>query len=148
MNIIEMVRKILTEYPGMPEFTGNIHIDFTESEPGNFGLYSSGDARLGEDVLGNQKRKHNFELLAINQSYEDFDRLENSAFLLKLGYWLEQYHTNERISVELSDGTSLSGRLTKLQCANAMLYNLPEDGMNGPVTYQIQISAYYELEGE
>ena len=32
MNIIELVRQILTDYPEMERFTNNIHVDFTDNE--------------------------------------------------------------------------------------------------------------------
>lgn len=45
MTIIEYMRQKLTEYPKISEFlTGDdIHIDFTEPDPINYGLSSNGD---------------------------------------------------------------------------------------------------------
>ena len=90
MNIIEVVKSIVAEYPGMDEFTGGIHVDFTRDNDGDFGLYSTGDTLIREDILGNQRRQHNFILYAHNQSVTDYERLNNSAWILNLHYWLWQ----------------------------------------------------------
>lgn len=144
MNIIEAVKKVLTEYPRMSEFCNGIHIDFNENEPGNFGLYSNGDSLVKEDILGNQKRKHNFVLYANNQTFNDFERLANSTFLLELGYWLETVK-NQPVSVVVDD-TEYQGVITKLSSANGMLYMVPTGDINDGVTYQLQIYADYSVE--
>ena len=61
MTIIEYMRQKLTEYPKISEFlTGDdIHIDFTEPDPVNYGLSSNGDSLVKEDILGNQIRTLN-----------------------------------------------------------------------------------------
>ena len=144
MNIIETVKKVLTEYPRMSEFCNGIHIDFNENKPGNFGLYSNGDSLVKEDILGNQKRKHNFVLYANNQTFNDFERLANSTFLLELGYWLETVK-NQPVSVVVED-TAYQGVITKLSSANGMLYMVPTGDINDGVTYQLQIYADYSVE--
>lgn len=144
MNIIEAVKKVLTEYPRMSEFCNGIHIDFNKNEPGNFGLYSNGDSLVKEDIIGNQKRKHNFVLYANNQTFNDFERLANSTFLLELGYWLEIVK-NQPVSVVVDD-TEYQGVVTKLSSANGMLYMVPTGDINDGVTYQLQIYAEYSVE--
>lgn len=143
MNIIELVQNILTNYPKITEFTNEIHVDFTDSEPTNFGLSSTGDSLISEDILGNQIRQHNFVLYAINQAYTDYDRLANSTFLLDLNYWLEMQKDNE-ITVTIGD-IEKTGKLLKLTSANGMLYSIPTGDINDGVTYQIQIYAQYFL---
>ena len=147
MNIIELVKRILTDYPKISEFTNEINVDFTEDTPTNFGLSSTGDQLIREDILGNQVRQHNFVLYALNQSYTNYDRLANSTFLLDLTYWLEQYKQEDPIEVTINDKT-VSGKLLKLSSANAMLYMVPTGDINDGVTYQIQIYARYYLESE
>ena len=147
MNIIELVRQILTDYPKITEFTNEINIDFTDDTPTNFGLSSVGDQKISEDILGNQIRQHNFVLYALNQSYTNYDRLANSTFLLDLTYWLEQYKHEDPIEVTINDKT-VSGKLLKLSSANAMLYMVPTGDINDGVTYQIQIYAQYFIESE
>ena len=147
MNIIELVKHILTDYPKISEFTNEINVDFTDDTPTNFGLSSVGDQKISEDILGNQIRQHNFVLYAINQSYTNYDRLANSTFLLDLAYWLEQYKNEDPIEVTINNKT-VSGKLLGLSSANAMLYMVPTGDINDGVTYQIQIYARYYLESE
>ena len=147
MNIIELVKQILTDYPKITEFTNEINVDFTDDTPTNFGLSSTGDQLIREDILGNQLRQHNFVLYALNQSFTNYDRLVNSTFLLDLAYWLEQYKNEDPIEVTINDKT-VSGKLLKLSSANAMLYMVPTGDINDGVTYQIQIYARYYLESE
>lgn len=146
MNIIEKVREILTDCPLMEEFTNGIHIDFTDPEPNNFGLSSTGDKLIKEDLLGNQIRQHSFVLYAIHQSINDYDRLSNSTFLLNLAYWLEG--VKDREVVAAAGGREYEGVLLSLSSANAMLYNIPTGNISDGVTYQIQIYAKYEIEME
>lgn len=105
MTIIEYMRQKLTEYPKISEFlTGDdIHIDFTEPDPVNYGLSSNGDSLVKEDILGNQIRRHNFVMYAVGQSFTDYNRLANSNFLLELAYWLEQLPEESGIEVNVGD---------------------------------------------
>ena len=148
MNIIEFVREALTNYPKIQEFTNNIHIDFTnDDEHPNYGLYSVGDMLLNEDILGNQTRQHNFILYAANQSYNDYDRLVNSTFLLELAYWLERYKSDVVLEVTI-DNKAHTGQLKQLSSANGMMYSVINDDINNGVMYQIQIYAQYTIESE
>ena len=144
MNVIELVKQILTDYPRILEFTNEIKVDFTDDTPTSFGLSSVGDQLIKEDILGNQIRRHNFVLYALNQSFTDYDRLANSTFLLDLTYWLEQYRNNDSIEVTINNKT-VFGELLGLSSANAMLYMVPTGDINDGVTYQIQIYAQYSL---
>lgn len=145
MNIIELVKQILTDYPKISELTGGIDVDFTEDVPGNCGLYPIGDQLLKEDILGNQDRQHNFVLYAVFQSFNDYERLANSTFLLDLVYWLERAAKNQKIEV-IIDEQIVTGKLTKLSSANGMLYDYQDSTLSGPVKYQLQIYAQYHLE--
>ena len=147
MNIIELVKQILTDYPKITEFTNEIKVDFTDDAPTSFGLSSTGDKQIKEDILGNQTRQHNFVLYALNQSANDYDRLVNSTFLLDLTYWLEQYQQEDPIEATINNKT-VFGKLLGLSSANAMLYMIPTGNINDGVTYQIQIYAKYKLESE
>lgn len=147
MNIIELVRQTLAEFPKIAELNSGVDIDFTESSPGNCGLYPTGDQLLKEDIIGNQNRQHNFILYARFQSFEDYDRLANSSFLLELVYWLEKAAKSQQIEVTINDKT-VTGTLTKITSANGMLYGYDTENLSGPVTYQLQIYAQYKLESE
>lgn len=146
MNIIELVKQTLTDYPKISEFTNEVQIDFTTSDPTNFGISSTGDALLKGDVLGNQTRQHNFVLYAVNQSFNDYDRLANSTFLLELAYWLETIKGQEIIAV--IGNKEKKGKLLSLGSANGMLFSIPTGNIHDGVTYQIQIYAKYKLESE
>ncbi|MFQ9516721.1 MAG: hypothetical protein ACLRZ9_12980 [Eubacterium sp.] len=149
MNIIETVRKILTDYPKMEEFTNKIHIDFTDNEQdSDFGLSSTGDTKLKEDILGNQVRKHSFILYALNQAFTDYDRLSNSTFLLELSHWLEMLDTDKYEVEEIIDESVYKGKLVSLECANAMAFQMPSGDIDDGVMYQVQIYAEYSFSRE
>ncbi len=141
MNIIELVKSILLEFPKI----NDLHIDYNESAPDEFGLYPTGDTLVKEDILGNQTRQHKFILYAVYQSFNDYDRLANSGTLLELQMWLERHANNQEVSITVDD-KALTGRLTKLTCANGMLYNIPDENTNSGVQYQLQITAEYKIQ--
>lgn len=149
MTIIDFMREKLTEYPKIAEFMGgaDIHIDFTDPEPTNYGLSSTGDSLNREDVLGNQIRQHNFVMYAVGQSFTDYNRLANSNFLLELGYWLERLPEGDELSTEI-DGQTVTGRFLKATTANAMAMQPMTEDINDGVLYQIQIYAQYKIESE
>ena len=146
MNVIEATKKILSNYKKISEFSSGVQIDFTTNEPTNFGLSSIGDTLIKEDVLGNQKRKHSFVLYAVNQAYEDYDRLSNSNFLLELAYWLE-IQRGQSIDIVIGDIVK-KGEITKISTANAMIFNVPTGNIRDGVMYQIQIYVEYKVKGE
>lgn len=146
MNIIEAVRQILTDCDLITQFTNEIHVDFTNDEATNFGISSNGDVMVKEDILGNQTRKHNFVLYAVKQSYEDFDRLANSTFLLDLTYYLETIKGADITA--MVNGIEKNGKLLSISSANAMLYSIPTGEINDGITYQLQIYATYSIESE
>lgn len=149
MNIIELVRKIINEYPEIERFTNNIHIDFTDNEKEqDFGLSSNGDTKIKEDVLGNQKRRHNFVLYAINQAFNDYDRLQNSTFLLNLSYYLDAISSGEYEIEVTINGHKRKGVLNSIRCENAMIFSIPTGEISDGVMYQLQIYAEYTLESE
>lgn len=147
MNIIELVKSLLQEFPKINEVCNRIHVDFTSDIPTDYGLSPTGDTILREDILGNQLRQHTFVLYAIYQSTNDYDRLANSGILLELQMYLERKADNQQISIEIGDKT-LTGELKKLTCANGMLYSVPEQNMMDGVMYQLQITAQYTAESE
>ena len=149
MTIIDFMRKKLTEYPKISEFLAgdDIHIDFTEPDPVNYGLSSTGDSLIREDVLGNQTRRHNFVMYAVGQSFTDYNRLANSNFLLELAYWLEHLPEQDGITVDIG-GEELLARFQKATTANAMSMGLMGDTIDKGVMYQIQICAQYFVESE
>ena len=149
MTIIDYMRQKLTEYPKISEFLAGdeIHIDFTEPEPINYGLSSNGDKLLKEDILGNQTRQHDFVMYAAGQSFTDYNRLANSNFLLELSLWLEQLPTGNKITVPVGEKEYV-GIFKKATTANAMSMGLMGDTIDSGVMYQLQIYVQYKVESE
>lgn len=149
MTIIDYMRQKLTEYPKISEFLAgdDIHIDFTEPDPVNYGLSSTGDALLKEDVLGNQIRQHNFIMYAVGQSFTDYNRIANSNFLLELSYWLENLPEEDGIEVNIGEKTRAAVFL-RATTANAMSMGLMGETIDQGVMYQLQIQARYKVESE
>lgn len=149
MTIIDFMRQKLTEYPQISDFlaVGDIHIDFTEPDPVNYGLSSNGDSLIKEDLLGNQTRQHNFSMYAVGQSFTDYNRLANSNFMLELGYYLEHLPEEEGLIVDTGEH-ELTGKFLKATTANAMSMGLMGETINEGVMYQIQIYARYFVESE
>lgn len=144
MNIIEKVREILQSFPKINEVCNDIHVDFTEDSPTNYGLSSTGDALLSEDILGNQKRQHSFLLYTTYSGINDYERLNNSAALLELAQWLHSQTGGEVIS-EIG-GQKYSGVITEIRAENGMLYNVPQENLADSVQYQLQIITIYTIE--
>lgn len=148
MNIIELVKEIISEFPKITELSAAVQTDFVDGTTyDNFGIYPIGDTLIKESITGKQTRQHNFILYAVFQGFEDYSRLMNTAFLLELAYWLEQAANEQEITVTI-DGRDYKGALIKLSSANGMLYGYTDGSLSGPVTYQIQIYAQYHLESE
>lgn len=144
MNIIETVRSILESFPKISDVCNEVHIDFADPEPTSYGLSSTGDELISEDVLGNQKRQHSFMLYSTFSSINDYERMLNSTALLELGLWLEEQTGCE---IESAVGDSIyTGKLTKLTAANGMLYNVPQENELDGVQYQLQIIAEYTVD--
>ena len=135
MNIIETVRKILTDYPQIAAVCNAVHIDFTDNAPASYGLSSVDDKLISEDVLGNQKRQHTFLLYAVFSSINDYERLQNSSAQLDLGYWL---HGQTDIPID-------GGLIVRITSGNGMLYDIPQENAVQGVQYQMQIVAEYKL---
>lgn len=143
MNIIELVRSVLTEYPRMDEFSGGVHIDFTEAD--YCGLMPISDQKVSEDILGNQIRQSNFVLYADGFSINDYSRLQNSTFLLELGYYLESIEEKE-VTATINN-VVYDGKLNEIVASNGMAYEIPTGDVNDGIRYQLQIYATYKLKG-
>lgn len=143
MNIIEKVKDILTNFPRIGDVVGDIHIDFTDTEPTSYGLSSVGDELVKEDLLGNQVRKHGFLLYSTFSSINDYERLDNSTALLELSAWLGQ-QKGQPVETIIG-GQTYTGKITKLTAANGMLYSIPQENVLDGVQYQLQIAAEYTV---
>lgn len=146
MNIIEKIREILNSFPHISEVCNEIHVDFTDPEPTSYGLSSTGDQLLSEDVLGGQKRQHSFMLYSTFSGINDYERLGNSEILLELSQWLDS-QTGATLSFEI-DGKAKTGKITKISADNGMLYSVPQENEFEGLRYQLQIIAEYETKSE
>lgn len=145
MNVIEVMKQVLTDYPKISDFiSSEVHVDFTEDTDHDYGLSSTNDSLLKKDILGNQTRTNNIVLYATNQSVNDYDRLQNSTFLLDLGYYLETVKGQEVTAI--IDNVEMTGSIQSVSVANAMAWGKSEDGQR--ITYQLQIKVNYTLESE
>ena len=149
MTIIDFMRQKLTEYPKISEFLAgdDIHIDFTDPSPVNYGLSSTGDSLVKEDMLGNQTRRHNFAMYAVAPSFTDYCRLVNSNFLLELGYWLEQLPEEGGLIANIGN-QEMEARFIKAITSNAMAVQPMGETVNDGILYQIQIQVTYQIESE
>lgn len=143
MNIIEKVIEILQSFPKIAEVCNTIHVDFADPEPTSYGLSSTGDTLIKEDILENQVRQHSFMLYSTFSGINDYERISNSTALLELSQWLEKRIGEEVIST--IDGIEYHGEITKLNAENGMLYNVPQENMIDGVQYQLQIIAEYTV---
>lgn len=145
MNVIEVMRQILTDYPSISDLiSGDVHIDFNEESDNNYGLSSTGDSLIKSNIWGDQERTDNMVLYATNQSVNDYDRLQNSTFLLDLGYYLETVKGNE-ITATIN-GVLYTGEIKNVTIGNGMAWSKSQDGQF--LTYQLQIKVTYSLERE
>lgn len=144
MNIIEKIREILQKYPKISNVCNSVHIDFADPEPTSYGLSSTGDSLITEDILGNQKRQHTFLLYTTYSGINDYERLSNSSAILELGHWLKNQTGDEVISI--IDGKEYIGTVTKISADNGMLYAVPQENLVDGVQYQLQIIAEYTVE--
>lgn len=143
MNIIETVRSILESFPKISQVCNSIHIDFADPEPTSYGLSSTGDELIREDVLGDQLRQHSFMLYTTYSSINDYERLNNSTALAELSVWL---HDQTGAEVETVIGAeTCTGTLEKLSAYNGMLINVPQGDLYDGVQYQLQIIAEYTV---
>lgn len=142
MNVIETVKELLTNYDKMDEFNG-VHIDYTESENNVCGMFPVGPTKTGEDIVGNSKYKVLFEVYAQKESFDDYNRLQNSGFLSQLTYHLNSL---KNISVtETIEGEEKTGRIKSIDAGNALLYDIPTGDINDGIRYQIQITVNYVI---
>ena len=146
MNIIEKIRDILVKFPKISEVCNEIHVDFTDPEPTSYGLSSIGDTLLNENVLGGQKRQHNFMLYSTFSGINDYERLGNSGILLELTQWLES-QTGALLNFKAGNKIR-NGKITKISADNGMLYSVPQENEICGLRYQLQITAEYEIESE
>lgn len=143
MNVIDKVKALLESFPKISAVCNSIHVDFTDPDPTSYGLTSIGDVLISEDILGNQKWKHNFILYATYSSMSDYERLNNSGLLQELTVWLSMQEGLE--ITQTVDNVTYNGVIDKITAGNAMLYEIPQENTFDGVQYQLNISADYTI---
>lgn len=136
--------EILESFPKIQTVCNEIHVDFADPEPASYGLSSTGDSLVSEDVLGNQIRQHGFLLYSTFSGINDFERQENSTALLELAVWLRE-QIGAEVQTTIGDKT-YSGEIIRISAENGMLYAVPQENNIDGMRYQLQITARYTVE--
>jgi len=144
MNIVEKMRDILLRFPKISTICNDINIDLTSGEPTSYGLSSTGDSLISEDILGNQTRRHSFLLYASYSGINDFERTENSTALTELSVWLSQ-QIGEEVTTVIEDETC-TGEITRISAGNGRLYAIENNNIITGMRYQLQIEVEYTVE--
>lgn len=139
MSRIEQMRKFIAECPFMDTFAEQ-HIDWTDSEPGNYGIMPTGESliRAEEDICGNKikYKQASFALYARFFTVDDIVRLESAGFLELFADWIEEQSEAGTIPHfgDNPDSESMTAQ-------NGMLFSMSENGQTG--LYQIQIQCFF-----
>ena len=140
MNVIERMKSILQSFDKIAEVCDEVHVDFADPNPASYGLSSTGDSLIKEDILGNQTRQHTFMLFTTYSGINDYERLQNSGVLLELCQWL---HNQTDAEVESAIG---KGYITDIRAENGMLDRVPQENNMDAFQYYLQIVVTYTLE--
>lgn len=144
MNIIEVMKSILSEFPKISVSGSEINIDLTEDDPTSFVLSSVGDRLVYEDVLGGQTRMHSFLLYAVFSGINDYERIENSSALTELSAWLSA-RSDDTVTTTVGD-EECTGELLSITAGNGRLYAVEEDNTISGMRYQMTIEAQYTVD--
>lgn len=138
------MREILESFPKISEVCNEIHIDFADPEPTSYGLTSTGDSLIKEDVLGNQTRQHTFMLYSTFSGINDYERLLNSSVLTELSQWLS-VKKGDIVLSQIGDDV-YRGELLSIRAENGTLYEVPQENNIDGLQYQLQLVAEYTIE--
>lgn len=138
------MREILESFPKISEVCNEIHIDFADPESTSYGLTSTGDSLIKEDILGNQTRQHTFMLYSTFSGINDYERLANSSALTELSQWLS-FKKGDVVLSEIGDDL-FRGELLSIRAENGTLYEVPQENNIDGLQYQLQLVAEYTIE--
>lgn len=161
-NVIGTVKEAIINCLKDREVSHGVHIDYTDPNIGDIGLFPVGPTYVKKDILGNPQYKMVFTLYSQLTSYNDYDRTNNANFLASLTYSLnklknvpieeqiEDYLSSSEFSdyateAFMMDEKTVQGKILTLDCGNGMLYDYPNGDKNDGVRYQIQITVNYKL---
>lgn len=135
-SIIDGVRKYISECPLMTEFESKKrHIDWTDADCDNYGIYPDSDKIIDEYIDGTQVRQYVCQINIRKFAKQDAERLKNNEFLERLQRWFEKSELPE-----LPEGCTAR----EIRAENAMLAELDITGKYG--TYFLQIILEYVKE--
>lgn len=143
-NVIETFKDILSASPLMVEFNGNQHIDYNFEEPSNYGVYPIGTRKIDENILGDETYRTDFIVYANMQAHDNYVRLINSNWLLKMTYWLNSLK-NISIIKDEDEKKQTTGIIKSISAFNGMLFGIPTGDIADGVSYQLQIQIEYEF---
>lgn len=142
MNVIETLRKKITTCPLMKTFNA-VHMDYTEPNDGQAGLFFNGASLVRRSVEGDSDWQARFTLYTFCDTFEDYQRISASNFLLGLTYYLQSLSGIE--IVENVNGDDHVGEIQSVAASNGMLYQLVNANYDKGGQYQIQISVNYTI---
>lgn len=135
-SIIEGIRQYIANCPLMSEFENKRrHIDWTDADCDNYGIYPDSDSVLEEYIDGTEIRQYACQITIRKFAKQDADKLRNNEFLERLQRWLDKADLPELPE----DCTA-----REIRAENAMLAELDIAGKYG--TYLIQIIMEYVRE--
>lgn len=141
MSKLEKIREFIAKCPCIDKFTDDIHIDWTDADPGDYGIMPTGESiiRTEEDILGNKilYKQYNVSLYAMRFTVNDIVRLESSGFLEDFTAWIEEQSFAGTAPI-FGDNPAEE----YITAQNGMLFQLSDNGKTG--RYQIQIQCFYE----
>ncbi|MCM1578087.1 MAG: hypothetical protein NC078_04730 [Ruminococcus sp.] len=136
-SIIEGMRRYIADCPLMAEFESKRrHIDWTDADCDNYGIFPDSDSLIEEYIDGTQVRQYACQITIRKFATLDADKLRNNEFLERLQRWLDKSELPE-----LPEGCTAR----EITAANAMLSELDAAGKYG--TYLIQIIMEYTADG-
>lgn len=136
-SIIDGIRRYIAGCPLMSEFDGkHRHIDWTEADNDNYGIFPDTDDTVTQYIGGSQERRYACSVIIRRLSKQDADRLNNSEFLERLQRWFEE-RTEEDELPDLPEGCEA----LDITAANAMMSEMSATGKYG--TYSMQIILKY-----
>ena len=142
MNVIETLRDKITTCPLMKDFNA-VHIDYTEPNDGQAGLFFNGATLVRQSIGGDADWQARFTLYTFCDTFEDYQRISASNFLLELTYYLQSL-SGVKVS-EIVNGENRTGEIQNVAASNGMLYQLVNANYDKGGQYQIQISVNYTI---
>lgn len=139
-SIITGMRDYIAACPLMAEFdTKHRHIDWTDADNDNYGIFPDNDRLIEKYIDGTQMRQYVCQITIRKFSKADADRLKNSEFIERLQSWFDEQCELDNLPQLPEDCTA-----DEIHAENAMLSELSVTGKTG--TYTVQIIMQYVKE--